>query len=332
MKALLLHNFGEPARIEFAECPSPKPGLDEVLIKITASPINPSDLVLLAGLNPIKRALPCVPGFEGSGKVIASGGGIWADSLVGRNVACRAKPAGGGAWAEFMVTDASRCIPLNDDISVEDASMLLVNPLTAWALIDSAITHRHQAAIQTAAAGALGKMILRLAHARQFSLINVVRRKEQKKALEDLGAQHILICEDPDFEPNLKELCAKLSATVCFEAVAGDLANKVLRAMPNHSELWSYGGLSNQALEIDPMSLIYEDKYVRGFWGPQTLYNSPQKLNQAVGEIQDNISSIFKTDIKGRFQLKEFHDALRLYKKAMGSGKMIFVMDSHEKA
>ncbi len=327
MKAVVLQAVGKSAQAEFLEVPIPKPGLGEVLIQMAASPINPSDLIFLAGANPLKRKLPCIPGFEGSGKVIASGGGTQADSLVGKNVACRAKSIGDGAWAQYMVTEAARCFPLNPDVSFADGATLLVNPLTAWALIDGAISAGHQAAIQTAAASSLGKMILRLAQDRHFPLINVVRREEQMLALRELDCKFVLNSETPDFEKDLRELAAKLSATVCFEAVAGELANQVLKAMPSRSELWSYGGLSGEPCRIEPMVLIYEEKLVRGFWGPPTLYKSPQKLAQAVNEIQSNINSVFHTSVRAKFHPKDFQEALRLYRESMGTGKILFVFD-----
>jgi NADPH2:quinone reductase len=327
MKAILLRSFGQPDGLGLTELAVPEPGPGEVLIKMAASPINPSDLILLSGANPHKRTLPCVPGFEGAGKVIASGGGEAADNLVGQNVACRAKPIGDGAWAEFMVTEAQRCIPLLPHVSLLDASMLLVNPLTAWALIDSAIGAGHKAAIQTAAASALGKMVVKMAQDRQWPLINVVRRETQVKLLKDLGATWVLNSEAPDFAHDLQKAALELGATVCFEAIAGTMVDKILRLMPSGSELWSYGGLSGENCSIDPMVLVYGEKTIRGFWGPPTLYKNPAKLQAAVSEIQAKITTVFQTEVRSKFALQDHEKALKLYSESMGAGKMIFVMD-----
>jgi NADPH:quinone reductase-like Zn-dependent oxidoreductase len=234
---------------------------------------------------------------------------------------------GDGAWAEYMVAEASRCIPLNPEVSLHDAAMLLVNPLTAWALIDSAIGAGHQAAIQTAAASALGKMILKLAAHRQFPLIHVVRKEAQVRELTDMGAKWVLNSESGDFEAHLRARAAEGSATVCFEAVAGKLANTVLRAMPRGSELWSYGGLSGEPCQIDPVILVYEEKVVRGFWGPPTLYKDREKLSAAVQEIQQKIDTVFKTNVREKLPLREFEKALNLYQESMGAGKLLFVME-----
>ena len=84
----------------------------EVLVKIAASPINPSDLAFLKGQYGIKKKLPCIPGFEASGTVVASGGGFYANYLKGKNVACSASPTGDGTWAEYMKVPAQLCLPL----------------------------------------------------------------------------------------------------------------------------------------------------------------------------------------------------------------------------
>jgi NADPH:quinone reductase len=327
MKALLLRSFAQSDSLQFTEVAVPEPGPGEVLVKMAASPINPSDLILLSGANPNTRTLPSIPGFEGAGKVITSGGGKTADDLVGKNVACRAKPVGNGAWAEFMVTEAQRCIPLLSHVSLLDASMLLVNPLTAWALIDSAMGDGHKGAIQTAAASAIGKMVVKLAQERQWPLINVVRKEAHVKVLKELGASWVLNSEAPDFDRDLQELALKLGTTVCFEAIAGSFVDRILRLMPSGSELWSYGGLSGEKCAIDPMVLVYGEKVVRGFWGPPTLYKNPDKLEAAVAEIQDKIKTVFQTDVRSQFALQDHEKALKLYSESMSAGKILFVMD-----
>jgi NADPH:quinone reductase len=327
MKAIYLRSYNQKDSLEFTEVAMPEPGPGEVLVKMAASPINPSDLILLSGANPNKRTLPCVPGFEGAGIVITSGGGKAAEDLVGKSVACRAKPVGDGAWAEFMVTEAQRCIVLLPHVSLLDAAMLLVNPLTAWALVDSAMGALHQGAIQTAAASAIGKMVVKLAHDRQWPLINIVRKEDQVKLLKDLGATWVLNSEAPDFADNLEKTALELGATVCFEAIAGSMVDKILRLMPSGSELWSYGGLSGENCSIDPMVLVYGEKSVRGFWGPPTLYKNPDKLQAAVAEIQAKITTVFQTEVRAKFHLPDYEKALKLYSESMGAGKMLFVME-----
>ena len=164
MRAIELRSFERtPESLVVVEKPVPRAGKGQVLVKMAAAPINPSDLAFLRGLYGLKKSLPVVPGLEGSGVVVAAGGGLRARVLMGRRVACSAPPGGDGTWAEYMVTSAAVCFPLGKKVSLEQGAMSLVNPLTAWALMDLARRGGHRAVVQTAAASALGRMILRLA-------------------------------------------------------------------------------------------------------------------------------------------------------------------------
>lgn len=326
MQALILDDYRGADGMKCGERKVPRPAPGEVLIRMAAAPINPSDLIFINGDNPSSRMLPTVPGFEGAGVVIESGGGDLAEQLLDKRVACRATPAGDGTWAQYCVTEASRCIPLAEHVSFEQGATLLVNPLTGWTLVDTAIEEGHAAAIQTAAAGALGKMIAKFADERKLPLINIVRKAEHIEVLEQLGAKYILNSQEPGFDLRLKKLASNLNATVAFEAVSGDIANVILKAMPRGSQLWAYGGLSRELCKVDPVVLIYEEKSVRGFWGPILLYKSgPERLKRAVDEIQSKIDSTFKTEVRSRYSLIDFNQALNDYQSSMSSGKILFV-------
>jgi NADPH:quinone reductase-like Zn-dependent oxidoreductase len=188
--------------------------------------------------------------------------------LKGRRVACAAVDprSSQGMWAEYVVTSAQSCMPLSDHVTMEQGAMMLVNPLTAWALVDVARRGRHKAIVQIAAASALGKMVVRLGRKFSIPVINVVRRSEQVEILRAFGAEHVLRSSDDAFDSNLRKLCQDLGATISFDAVSGEMSGRVLRAQPNGSELIVYGALSLEANQIDPASLIFEGKRVKGFW------------------------------------------------------------------
>lgn len=327
MESVILTSYGEPPVLQTSTSQVKEPEQGEVLIRVAASPINPSDLIFLEGRNPNRRELPTVPGFEGSGTVIKSGGGHDADELVGKNVSFRSKPDRDGAWAEYAVTDATRCIPLMEGVSLIAGAMMQVNPLTAWALVDTAQKQGHKCALQNAAASALGRMVIRFAAERGLELINIVRRQEQVRLLQTLGAKYILSSDDPDFDLILKRLVREHGATVIFDAIAGSGANKLLSAMPPRSELWSYGGLSSEPLQVDPVRLIYEEKVVRGFWGPPTFYRLPKdQFLAAAMQIQERMETTFKSEINAKFPLSQFAEAMTAYKNDMTKGKVVFVM------
>ena len=167
-------------KLTLREVPTPHPQAGQVLVRIAASPINPSDLGSLSGLSYSgRRQFPFTPGLEGSGTVVEAGDGLFPRLLKGRRVACSALLTGDGIWAEYMVTSAQQCIPLNKGVSFEKGSMLLVNPLSALAILEIAQRGKHRAIVSTAAASALGGMILRLAKRRGLPVIHVVRRQAQ---------------------------------------------------------------------------------------------------------------------------------------------------------
>src|ERR1044071_1955723 len=170
------------------EIPVPRPQAGQVLIRMAAAPINPSDLGSLSGLSYSgKRQFPFTPGLEGSGTVIEAGEGIMPRLLNGRRVACSAMLTGDGTWAEYMVTSAQQCIPLNKSVSLEQGSMLVVNPLSALAILDLAQRGKHSAIVSTAAASALGGMILRLGKKLNIPIIHIVRRQAQVESVRKLG-------------------------------------------------------------------------------------------------------------------------------------------------
>src|SRR4051812_4493901 len=149
MRAVQLLNYdGRPESISFIDnLPVPQPGPGQVLVKVAASPINPSDLAFLAGMYGFKKPLPAIPGFEGSGTVVAAGAGTMTRFLNGKRVACTAADPKipGGMWAEYVVTSAQLCIPLSKHVTMEQGAMMLVNPISAWAMVDEARKADHKA-------------------------------------------------------------------------------------------------------------------------------------------------------------------------------------------
>jgi NADPH:quinone reductase-like Zn-dependent oxidoreductase len=329
MRAVQLRDYeGKPSSLTVAEVPVPRPGRGEVLVRVAASPVNPSDLMFIAGRYGIRKPLPATPGLEGSGTVVESGGGLMAGFMKGRRVACAAAEAksSGGMWAEYVVTGAQFCVPLSKQVDLEQAATMLVNPFTAWALVEAARKGGHRAAVQTAAASALGRMVIRLGQRFSLPVINVVRRAEQAELLRGMGADHVLNSSDPNFDDRLRSICHKLGATVAFEAIAGEMAGRILRAQPPGSRMLIYGGLSLKGAEIDPASLIFESKHVEGFWLSGWLRNKNLlgQLRVARG-VQELLAGELKTEIRARLPLEKVADGLVSYAANMTGGKILLV-------
>ena len=329
MRAVQIRAYdGKPESVSVVELPVPRPGPRQVLVHVAASPINPSDQMFLRGLYGFKKPLPAVPGFEGSGTVEEAGSGFMARFLKGRRVACAAVDprSSQGMWAEYVVTSAHSCMPLSHHVTMEQGAMMLVNPLTAWALVDIARRGRHRAIVQTAAASALGKMVVKLGRKFSIPVINVVRRSEQVDALHAVGAKHVLNSCDDGFDSHLRKLCHDLGATISFDAVSGQLSGRVLRAQPDGSELIVYGALSLEANQIDPASLVFEDKRVKGFWLSEWLRHRSVLHQLKLGrQVQSLLADDLKTEVHARLPLEKVASALEQYAANMTLGKVLLV-------
>lgn len=325
MTAAYLEQFGGALTVRQVDVPTPGPG--EVLIRMAVSVINPSDLRTLAVASG-ERALPFVPGLEGSGRVIAAGRGHLPRLLIGRRVAFAQQL--GGAWAEYAVCAAARCIPLRGKVSYEQAAGLIVNPLTALALIDIAKRGRHKAIVSTAAAGALGRMLFRLATARGMEVINVVRHAQQAALLRNLGATYVLNSSDDGFADALRTLTHRLAATIAFDAVAGPMLGTVFGAMPPGSELVPYGALAEEPVTFDPRSLIVENKRLHGFYlGNYAAQRGLPATLRDIIRVQRLIGSDLQTTIHRRMPLSAAQEAVELYRQDMTSGKVLLVAGGH---
>jgi NADPH2:quinone reductase len=234
MKAVL---YTGPGEIEYSADTRAvtKPGPGQVLIKVEASVINPSDLYMMQGNYSGTFTYPLVPGSEGSGTVVASGGGMVAWMMMGKRVGfVRQAEAGGkytkdGAYAEYVVTTAMQCVTLDDSTSWEQGAGSFVNPITCVGLLDKAKEYKAPAVISTGAASQLGRMIIKYFKENGVETINVVRRKEQVELLQkECGAEHVLDSTDENFDADLKAITKKLGANVCLEAVAGELTGRIM--------------------------------------------------------------------------------------------------------
>ena len=326
MNAVVLDSYSGVEALRVENRPIPKPGPNQVLVKVAASPINPSDLAFLEGSYGFKKKTPTVPGFEGSGTIVAVGSGMMGRYLMGKHVACVSQGEGDGVWAEYVVTSTTLAFPLSSSVSLEEGAMSAVNPLTAMAFLDIAKAGKNKIIVQTAAASALGQMVNRIFQNNGIQIINIVRREAQADLLKKIGAEIILNITDTNFSKELKETCRQHQAHLAFDAVAGPLTLQVLNAMPHHSKVTVYGGLSFKAAQADPGDLIFQGKSVDGFWltswmGKKNLLQSLQLWQRA----QKLLTTDLKSEVRERYPLFEAQKAVKEYQNQMTGGKVLLV-------
>ena len=335
MQALVVRAADDPlappsARLTVAELPVARPGPGQVLIRMDAAPANPSDMMYIRGLYGVPLELDAPAGFEGTGTVVAAGGGMMGRYLKGKRVACGAQGGGQGTWSAYLMTTASNCLPLSRDIPPEQAGTLLVNPFTAFGLLDRAKQLGAGGVVQTAGASQVGKLVIRVAQRRGVPVVSLVRRAEQVDMLRAIDAEHVLSTADPSWQEELRALSKRLKATVAFDAVAGPMTAQLLQAMPKHSTAIVYGRLHDEPGDLYggryPVGeMIFADQKIEGFWLAWTLARGGlMKLIGRSREIQRLFADgALKTDIAGTHTIDAFPAALDAYERNMSAGKVI---------
>ena len=310
--------------VEERDIPTPGPG--EVLIRVEAAACNPSDLLFLTGSYVSAKDLPSAPGWEGAGTVVAAGPGLFGGFLNGRRVAFGTLETSDGSWGEYCLTEAKRCIPVAKDVSTEQAADLIVNPMTAIGMLAEARKGKHRAAISTAGASQLGRMVLALAKREGYPVIHTVRRPEQAELLRSLGADHVLDSSTPDFESELSAKAQDLGATIAFDAIAGESPNQLLQAMPPLSKVLVYGVLAgSREIPMDVGPVLSKASGIEGFYLIHWMENvGPLQLLLAARKAQKLFADgTFKTQIARRVSLEDAVSGIEAYLEDMTGGKTL---------
>ena len=211
---------------------------------------------------------------------------------------------------------------------IEQAASFIINPMTAVALLETAIAAGHPAAVHTAGASQIGRMMLAIAADMKYPLINLVRRDEQAELLKSRGAEHVINTSHDGFADELKTLSAKLKATAAFEAIAGDMTGIVLNALPPASTVYLYGALSQTPCgSIDPIEVVFHEKSLTGFFfGNWMKKRGTLGVIRAASRVQRMlIDGRIETTIQRRLSLDEVVDGLQQYASHMTDGKVLIM-------
>jgi NADPH:quinone reductase len=269
MKAIVFERFGEPRDVlQVRDVPAAEPGPGEVRVRMIASPVNPSDLMVVRGKYGRLPPLPATPGFEGVGKVEAAGPGflrLLRGLRPGRRVAVL--NGRGGNWQEQVVVSARQAVPMPDDVPDDQAASFFVNPATAlvmtrWILNVPAAGWL----LQTAAGSALGRMVIRLGRHFGFRTINVVRRREQAEELRRLGGDEVICTADENLQERVSAITRGAGVPHAIDAVGGATALNVLQTLAPHGRLLVYGTLAAEPMMLDTRTLMVGQKQIQGFW------------------------------------------------------------------
>ena len=266
MKAIVFDRAGSPAEVlAVREAPTPAPRRGEVLVRMLASPVNPSDIMYVEGRYTLRPALPATPGFEGVGVVEATGGGLLGWLRKGKRVSVVSDRI--GTWGEYTVTKARLVVPVPDDLPDEQAATFFVNPATAVAMTRHVLrVPAGEWLLQTAAGGELGKMVIRLGRKYGFKTMNVVRRREQLAELKQLGADAVLVESDGPIAEQVKALTNGAGVKYAIDPVAGPIGSEVIASLGTGGRSLLFGSLSDEAVSLHLRRLISPAVTVQGFW------------------------------------------------------------------
>jgi len=283
--------------LSLAQVPILAPSPDEILVRIEATPINPSDLGLLLGpadLSTVKvagagdeavvtakippaimralagrldQSLPV--GNEGGGVVVEAGASPEAQALLGKTVGI----LGGAMYAQYRTVKAADALVVHADATPRDAASCFVNPLTALAMVETMRLEGHTALVHTAAASNLGQMLVKICVKDGVDLVNIVRSVEQSALLKSLGAKYVVDSSTPTFMEELIAALVATGATIAFDAIGGGkLAGQILTGMEVAANQRAGGAYSRYG------STTYKQVYIYG-----GLDTGPTELNRAFG-------------------------------------------------
>ena len=343
-------------RLSVATVETPRPRQWEVLVRVEAAPVNPSDLGLLLAMADVSKAVaggsadePTVTapiseavmgalaarvgnampvGNEGAGVVVAAGDAPEAQALIGRTVGF----AGGATYGEFCVAAAQMCLPLPDGASAVDGASSFVNPLTALGMVETMRREGHTGLVHTAAASNLGQMLNRICLAEGVPLVSIVRRPEQAELLREQGAVHVCDSSEETFETDLVAALRETKSTLAFDAVGGGrLVGQILNAMeaaivPADAAYSRYGSDVHKqvyvygALDRRPIELVRKFGFAWGVGGwlltPFLARSSGEDLARLRQRVSDELTTTFASHYTDQISLRDALDVATLQRYA----------------
>ncbi len=339
------------------------PAPDEVIVRIEASPINPSDLGLLLGAADVSAAkagagptlTASVPpalmramagrldesmpaGNEGAGTVVAAGSDPAAQALLGKLVAV----LGGAMYAQYRTLKAADVLPLPAGATAADGASCFVNPLTALGMVETMRREGHTALVHTAAASNLGQMLQKICLKDGVQLVNIVRSAEQAKILTDIGATHVVDSTAETFLDDLTQALVETGATLGFDAIGGGkLAGQILGCMEvalnktakvysrygssTHKQVYIYGGLDTGPTQL---ARSYGMAWGLGGWllTPFLMKIGPAEGQRLRQRVADELKTTFASHYTAEIGLAELLDpkvAAAVNRKATGEKYLI---------
>ena len=323
MKELIFDQTGTPQEVLYLkESEMPQPKAHEVLIRVTARNINPSDIMFVRGMYGITPKLPSSAGFEACGIVEK------ADEAGKVPAGTRVMFTAIGTWKEYVCVPAGGVIPVPAQMPDEVACQAFVNPMTAYGMIEDSGLESGQWLLLTAGASAFGKFAIQMAKAKGIRVAATVRHESQKQLLLDLGAELVINTTTEKLAKVIFEK-TEVGVNVVFDAVGGELGVKALSCLKQKGRMLVFGALALENLSINSGLLIFKNLRIEGFWLSSWIesLSAEQRMKafqRVFGFLMQDDS---KADVAATYPLADFKAALDAYEQAGRNGKILLVSE-----
>ncbi len=294
MNAAMYSEFGDPAKvIKTTEADRPRPGANQVLIKMKMSPIHNHDLLMIRGEYGVKPELPAIGGSEGVGVVEALG-----DNVEGIAVGTRVSVAGAEqTWAEYFVAAADAVVPVPESMEDAVAAQIMGMPRDAVLALNEFDVAPGGWLVVNAGNGAIGKVVAAVGHSRGLRIAQLVRSESAKDDLLELGFKDVFVTGTDDWKETVRKAVGDSRVAGGVDMVGGEAASDIASLVSEHGLLLSFGAMSNKPLQLSVSDLIFKQMIVRGFWS--------YKQYQAITPTQAKaiVEELFRLSADGELKL-----------------------------
>jgi NADPH:quinone reductase-like Zn-dependent oxidoreductase len=321
VKALLFRQKGAAENVlELGDTKIPDVLPGDVRVKVLASPINPADFMFIEKTYRVEPVYPQIAGFEGAGMIVDNRG----DHRFPINtlVAFRHK----NVWAEYVNVPKNKLIRVPENMPIEKAAQLSLNPLTAWALLEELNAKEGEWIIMSAGNSALCKLIIQFAKDRQLKTIAIIRENDPQEQLLRFGATAILRSNDEELETQVKGFVGNQKIAGFLDAVGGELASKIIKLISDNGKVIHYGLFSNQPVMYHNADLIFKNLLIKGFGIDGWLNTKTAAELENIWDciIKDIMNPDFSMEVAGRFSLEAYKNAVS-ESKFVKNGKVLFI-------
>jgi NADPH:quinone reductase-like Zn-dependent oxidoreductase len=325
MRRLQLIAHGEPADvIELNTVSEPTLGQEEVLVSMEAAPLNPSDFLFVRGTYGVRPAFPSSVGAEGVGRVAKIGSKV--------DVALRGKRVliiptyEQGTWADQVVAPVRNLVPMSDDADPLQLSMIGINPVTAYLLLNRYVSLMPGDWIgQTAANAAMGQYIIALAKLAGVKTLNVVRREEAAEQVRQWGGDRVVL-QGGNLHKDIEEALDGKKLSLVLDTVGGTPVGELANSLKTGGSVVVYALLGGQFPALAPRDLIYRGLTLHGFWLGNWIRNAPrteiQEIYEKLGDLVADGS--LAAAVEHVYPLEQFKEAFEQSLKSNRSGKILF--------